>query len=103
MLKRAFLHLSKHLGLFHLARYFTRRGLRILCYHGFSLRGEAGFRPTLFIEEETFRRRLASLASHRFPVIGLREAMTALERDTLPRAATVITVDDGFYSVYCSG
>src|SRR4029077_9557706 len=47
-LKIGLLHVSKCLGLFHMARYLTRRGVRILCYHGFSLDGESTFRPKLF-------------------------------------------------------
>jgi peptidoglycan/xylan/chitin deacetylase (PgdA/CDA1 family) len=89
--------LAKVLGLFALARRLTRERLRILGYHGFELNDEADFRPTLFMKADTFRRRLAWLAKARIPVLSLDEAVDALERGTLPPAAAVITIDDGFW------
>jgi peptidoglycan/xylan/chitin deacetylase (PgdA/CDA1 family) len=97
--KRTVLRASKWLGLFHLARQLTRNGLRILCYHGFELDDEAQFRPNLFISPRKFRERIATVLRHRFPVLGLDEALTHLGNGTLPPASTVITIDDGFYSV----
>jgi peptidoglycan/xylan/chitin deacetylase (PgdA/CDA1 family) len=101
--KRAFLHISKWLGLFTLAHHATKGGLRILCYHGVSLRDEHAFRPQLFVTPGTFRRRMAFLTRHGFPVLPLEEALEKLEHDTLPRGATVITIDDGFYGLYRYG
>lgn len=97
--KRAVLRTSKWLGMFHLARRLTRNGLRILCYHGFELDDEAQFRPNLFISPRKFRERISTVQQHRFPVLSLDEALTRLGNGTLPPAATVITIDDGFYSV----
>jgi len=98
--KHLFLVISKWLGLFHLARLFTGKALRILCYHGFAFRDEADFRPMLFMTPATFDRRLRFLARHRFPVLRLEDALHRLNRNDLPRGATVITIDDGFYGVY---
>jgi peptidoglycan/xylan/chitin deacetylase (PgdA/CDA1 family) len=95
-LKRAVYHLCKWAGLFALARRLTPGGLRILCYHGFAVADETEFRPGLFIRAETFRRRLAYLAAHNYPVISLEDAIERLSRRALPPNATVITVDDGF-------
>jgi len=91
---------AKYLGFFHLARRLTGSALRILCYHGFAFRDEARFRPKLFMNRPTFEQRLALLARHRFPVLPLDEALRRLAEGTLPRGATVITVDDGFYSLH---
>ncbi|MGH7277227.1 MAG: polysaccharide deacetylase family protein, partial [Candidatus Rokuibacteriota bacterium] len=71
--------------------------LRILCYHGVALGDEAAFRPQLFITPARLQQRLASLARHRFPVVSLDQALDGLDGGTLPAAATVITIDDGFH------
>jgi peptidoglycan/xylan/chitin deacetylase (PgdA/CDA1 family) len=99
-LKLALLHASKRLGLFRFARSWSAESLRILCYHGFALAGESRFRPKLFLEPETFARRLDTLMAAGFPVLGLESALEALRRGELPGGATVITVDDGFHSFY---
>jgi peptidoglycan/xylan/chitin deacetylase (PgdA/CDA1 family) len=95
--KLAFLYCCKYLGLFGLARLLTRRGLRVLCYHGFSFRDEHVFRPKLFMRPETFARRMALLAARGHQVLPLGEALDRLDRGTLPDAAAAITVDDGWY------
>ena len=97
--KQLSLHISKRLGLFSLARLLSPSGLRILCYHGFAMDDEADFRPKLFISPKTFERRLRFLSEKRFPVLDLQDAIDKLSAGTLPRGATVITIDDGFYSV----
>lgn len=89
--------MSKWLGLFALARRMTRKGLRILCYHGFALSDEAQFLPELFMSPESFRERLAYLKRAGFPVLPLQEAVDRLRQRSLPYCATVITIDDGFY------
>lgn len=92
--------ISKRLGLFRVAGWLTRRRLRILCYHGFSLQDEHQFRSKLFIQPQTFVQRMRLLKQMRIPVLPLTEAIAPLADGTLPNFATVITVDDGFYSVY---
>ena len=54
---RAFLHASRAMGLFRLARRLTADRLRILCYHGFSLDDEDGFRGSLFMTPAVFEQR----------------------------------------------
>lgn len=103
VLKRGVLYLSKALGLFALARRVTGHGLRILCYHGIATADESAFRPRLFITPSTLERRFRFLARRRFPVLRLDDALARLERGDLPPAATVITIDDGFASVYTRG
>ncbi|HKA02037.1 MAG TPA: hypothetical protein VKE70_36250 [Candidatus Solibacter sp.] len=97
-LKQLLLSSGKSIGLFALSRYLTRRRLRVLCYHGFALDDEYQFRPGMFIEADRFQRRLRYLFEKRFPVLSLGDALERLEVGTLPSRATVITIDDGFYS-----
>jgi len=99
-LKLAFLLVCKSLGLFRFMGWVTRRRLRILCYHGFSLSDEAEFRPGLFISLERFESRLQALRRYGMRVIPLDEAVERLYAGSLPDRSTVITVDDGFYSFY---
>ena len=103
ILKLTFLYFSKWMGLFYVSRYITRQGLRILCYHGFSLTDESRFRPQLFIDPATFRNRLRFLSRKEFSVLKLDQALDRLVQGNLPRCATVITIDDGFFSVYQCG
>ncbi len=101
-LKQGLLYCSKWIGLLSLARDLTRGGLRILCYHGICLEDESDFRPKLFINRETLLRRLEYLHASAYPVLTLEEALQRLARGGLPDSATVITIDDGFYSTFNS-
>jgi peptidoglycan/xylan/chitin deacetylase (PgdA/CDA1 family) len=98
--KRMVFRVSKWTGLFRLASWKTKRSLRVLCYHGFSIDDESLFRPHLFMQISTFRQRLEYLKRHSFPVLSLDAALSHLAAGTLPSRASVITVDDGFYSFY---
>jgi len=100
---RIFFYLSKALGLFHIARRLTRRRIRVLCYHGFSLVDEHRFLPGLFMKPETFAQRMKYLADKQYPVIPLDDAVEQLDTGNFPDFATVITIDDGFFSVYKIG
>jgi peptidoglycan/xylan/chitin deacetylase (PgdA/CDA1 family) len=97
---RGALRVAKFLGLFHVARYLTRGGLRILCYHGFAVAKEYEYRSKLFIRKELFRRRIEYLREKRYPILPLHEAVEALRTGRLPPCATVITMDDGWRGVY---
>ena len=90
----------KFLGLFYIARKMTRRGLRILCYHGLATDNEYVFKPKLFIRPETFRHRMDLLRKHGYPIVPLHEAVAGLGTGDLPDCATVITFDDGWHSIY---
>lgn len=100
MLKRLLYHICKGIGCFYLARQLTRRGLRILAYHGFGLSDEIEFRPLLFMDTAVFRQRLEYLIRHGYPVLSLDDAVARLRQDNLPPCATTITFDDGFYSIW---
>jgi peptidoglycan/xylan/chitin deacetylase (PgdA/CDA1 family) len=99
-LKRFFLHVCKLLGLFRLSDHLMRRGLRILCYHGFSMADESVFSRRTFIDSDTFEERMAFLKKKGFHVLGLDEALDLLDHDAVPPRSVVVTIDDGFYSVY---
>jgi peptidoglycan/xylan/chitin deacetylase (PgdA/CDA1 family) len=98
--KQLIYRLSKDLGLFRITRWVTRRRLRILCYHGFSLQDEHQFRPKLFISPQTFAKRMRYLRENKIQVLPLTLAMERVVNGTLPNSAAVITVDDGFHSMF---
>src|SRR5882724_11876920 len=93
---RSALTVVKFFGLFRIARYITRNGLRIICYHGFAVAEEYKFRGRLFIRKELFRHRIEYLQRKRFPILSLSAAVNALDQDRLPPCATVITMDDAW-------
>lgn len=90
---------AKACGLFALSRWLTRRGLRILCYHGIWL-GEGHYGNFLFMSAEKFAARMAFLAHAGYPVLSLEDAVAGLKAGTLPPGATAITIDDGWYGTY---
>ena len=83
-----------------LCRIVTARQLRILCYHGAALNDENRFRPGLFITGATFAARMRFLADAGYPILPLGTALEKFESGTLPRNATVITIDDGWSGTY---
>ena len=91
------LALLKAIGGFTIARRLTRKGIRIVCYHGFSLRDEHEFRPGMWIRPATLERRLAYLRGEGYTVLPLGEALERQRDGTLPAATVVLTIDDGFY------
>jgi peptidoglycan/xylan/chitin deacetylase (PgdA/CDA1 family) len=94
------LRIAKSIGLFALARWLTAKDLRILCYHGAALRDEHHFSPGLFVSKETFAARMNFLACHGYPVLSLDEAVRRVHPGDWPSAATVITIDDGWFGTY---
>lgn len=98
--KTLLLRIGKAIGLFRVARWLTRGQLRVLCYHGFALRDEDQFLPDLFVTGDFFRDRLQRLVDEGYEVIDLEQATILWEKGGLPDYPIVITIDDGFYSVY---
>jgi peptidoglycan/xylan/chitin deacetylase (PgdA/CDA1 family) len=97
---RSALTVAKFLGLFRVARYMTRDGLRIICYHGIAVAEEYKYRSRLFVRIELFRRRIEYLRHKCYPILPLGESLEALDQGRLPACATVITMDDGWEGVY---
>ena len=97
-LKQTLLYIARALGAFRLSRYLTRRELRILCYHGFSVGNEFLRLPGMFMRAETFARRMAILDRLAFHVIPLDEAVHKLKANLIQNSEVVITLDDGWAS-----
>lgn len=97
---RMLLYVLRSLGLFRLARRLTANRLRILCYHGISIRDEHEFNAGVFMRRETFERRMRLIKKLGLPVLGLDEAVRKHSTGQLPALATVITIDDGWYGTY---
>src|SRR5262245_22585373 len=97
-LKHTVYQAARALGIFRLARFITRRRVRVLAYHGFALRDEAQFRPKLFITPATFARRLDYLKRAGFRVVPLGQAVAALNSAKVAPDTVAITIDDGYAS-----
>lgn len=95
---------ARRLGLFQVSRYLRRnsRSLLILCYHGVSKSDEDLWKPSLYMDQATFRRRLATIQSFGLDVLPLGDALRAIEAGTLKRPAVAITFDDGWHDFYTS-
>lgn len=103
IIKIAILLVAKYTGLFHLAKSYYRNRIRILCYHGFSLRDEEKFVPGLFIKPDIFDVRMKYLKDNNYNIITLDEAYEATQSNNINDNSVVITIDDGFYSTYAAG
>lgn len=99
-LKQTVLKLAASAGLAHAARRATRRQLRILCYHGLWVTPGYQFGECTFIAPEQFEARMERLKRSGLPVLPLGEAVERLGDGTLPDAAVVITIDDGWVSTF---
>jgi len=100
VLKLIVLYTAKLFGLFHLSRRLTRKGLRIICYHGVEMDDESSFRPSLFMSSKKFSRRMEYLSRKKYPVLDLACGVELLKGDHLPDNAVVITFDDGWCGFY---
>jgi peptidoglycan/xylan/chitin deacetylase (PgdA/CDA1 family) len=92
------LYFLRALGVFAFARYLTRKHLRILCYHGFSVADEHEIAPVMFMRAQTFEQRMRILKKRRIPVVTLDEAVRKLQERQICNSETVITLDDGWRS-----
>jgi peptidoglycan/xylan/chitin deacetylase (PgdA/CDA1 family) len=70
--------------------------LLILCYHGVTDGDLDQWNPSLFLNAQVFRRRMALLRDAGCSVLGLADALQRMERGTLPPRSVVLTFDDGF-------
>lgn len=101
LVRHSLLRVARGAGLFRLARYSTRRAVRILCYHGVWLGDQRFAGDAMFMRPETFRQRLNILRRLGYPVVSLSEAVDGLQgRSELPDNAIAITIDDGWYGTY---
>lgn len=71
----------------------------IFCYHSFGPAGEKNSEYT--VTPENFDRQMEMIRSRGFTVISLAQYMDYLEgKRSIPEKAAIITMDDGFKSVY---
>jgi peptidoglycan/xylan/chitin deacetylase (PgdA/CDA1 family) len=92
------LRIADAVGLASAARLATAAHLRILCYHGLWVTPGVPFGDCTFIPPEQFEARMKRLKRSGRPVLPLGEAVERLARGSLPPAAVVITIDDGWVS-----
>lgn len=98
-IKIAILWISKYLGLFRVSRKLTADGLRIFCYHGFSISDEHLFRPKLFMTRNLFKQRLEKISKLGFTVLSLDKAVSMLQTGQKIQDSIVFTLDDGWQGV----
>lgn len=91
-IKLVFLWVAQSIGLFAVCRFIFRRHLRVLCYHGFAYLDEHQYRPKLFMTPETFKQRLAYLASSKYEIVSLADGLANPQRPY----QLVLTMDDGW-------
>lgn len=100
-IKLAVYFCSKLLGLFALARYFSKSKIRILCYHGGSIGDEYKFGGKLFITRRTFEKRISWLQRSGYPLVSLDDALACAGDVRNPvKDVTTLTFDDGWFSTY---
>lgn len=99
-LKETILKAARASGLAAVARKATGSHLRILAYHGLWVTPGYQFGNRTFISPEQFVARMTRLKRSGLPVLPLGDAVNRLARGTLPDAAVVITIDDGWSSTY---
>ena len=99
ILKNSIFFISKYLGLFAISRVLVRKKIRVLCYHGFTMKDEHQNVPGLFIEPGEFKRRLDYLKAKGYQVVSLEEAYQNLNQGEVKKDQVVITIDDGYFSV----
>ena len=98
LIKLTVFHAARFAGLFALCRYLYRHKVRILCYHGFTLKDEHRFVPGLFIETAVFQQRMQYLKDKGYQVLKLEDAYAQIENQAITADTVVLTIDDGFYS-----
>lgn len=75
------------------------RSIPILCYHQFTQGSEAKRR--LEVPEDKFEQQMRFLAEEGYQVIPLKKLLSILQGDSaIPPKAVVLTIDDGYRSVY---
>lgn len=87
------------LGGFALARWLTRRGFFIMCWHSVSTEDEHERFPDLYLSQESLRRRIQHLKRH-YQIVSLDEAMRQHAAGKIEPNRVVLTFDDGLYNFY---
>jgi len=101
--KIAVFYLARFFGFFYIAEWFTRKELRILCYHGFSVTDEHRWFPGTFMTPALMRQRFRYIKKRGYRVLTLDQALEHMAGGDLPARALVLTFDDGFASTLAEG
>ena len=72
-------------GAFAVAHRITRKRLRILCYHGFSVGDQHEFSPFLFMRPEILQRHIDLITRMRIPVVSLKDGVAMLASHSVQR------------------
>ncbi len=101
LVKRMLLQAGKAVGLFRLARWWTRHAVCVLAYHGTWRVEDGSPGDALFIRPETFAARLDWLQRNGYAIVPLHAAIDALASGEVSSSRmVVITIDDGWYGTY---
>lgn len=95
-LKLVILWTLRTLGLFALARWWTRHNAIIIGWHGVSLMGEEAAMPRYFISPQTLRRRLAHLKRY-FQIVPLESFVEQHDAGRFQPRQVALTFDDAMY------
>lgn len=94
-----YLRIARAIGLFSIARWMSRRKLRILGYHGIWF-SDGHFGDFLFMSAEKFSERMTWLKRSGYHVIPISDAIIQLKSRSITPNSVVITIDDGWYGTY---
>ena len=89
----------RHSGLAGLARRRRRRQLLVVTYHGVLRQTHGSFLNRNCVSVELFRQQVAYMKRH-YRLLGVGEALQALQGAGLPPSSALITFDDGFRNNY---
>ncbi len=97
-MRKILLILAKYSGMFFLARFLTRRSVKIISYHAIAAYDLNIYNPTLFLTVDKLARRIACMKAKKYKFIYLNEAVSRLRAGTIEPNSVVITIDDGWQS-----
>lgn len=95
----AYLIIAKKIGLFSIARWLTRRKIRILGYHGIWF-SKGHYGNYLFMSPQLFSDRMDWLRKSQYNVIPLNDAINHLRSNAIKPLSVAITIDDGWHGTY---
>lgn len=98
--KEIILKLLKFSGVFYLFSIINSKKIAILCYHSIALEDEADFLPANFISIEKFKKRMNFLINKGYSFISLDQAIDDIKNKKIRKKSIVITIDDGFESIF---
>ena len=101
IIKKYSLYLLKVCGVFSLFSYINRNRSLVLCYHGIAQNDEHLFMPANYVTMKRFKKRIEKLKRNGYDFITLEELSEKIKKKCLSNKELVITIDDGFESIFC--